>query len=185
MLLGGDVLVKIISAVLLVLVIFLTYIAIQPSSYLVTREIVIDAPADQIFKWLNNSKKMEEWMPWSEIDRKMVMSYSGPDEGPGSVTSWKSEGQMGVGTSTIIESISNEKVISRLEYVKPFESNQFAEVSVSQFGKKTTVKWSVKGENNFLARIFCTFMNMDKMVGGMFDKGLNNLKLKIEKNKQN
>ena len=36
--------------------------------------------------------------------------------------------------------------------------------------------WSMSGKNNFLARAMCLFMNMDKMVGGDFEKGLANLK---------
>ena len=32
------------------------------------------------------------------------------------------------------------------------------------------------GENNFMAKAFGLFMNMDKMVGGDFEKGLAQLK---------
>jgi hypothetical protein len=34
----------------------------------------------------------------------------------------------------------------------------------------------MSGKNNFIARAFCLFVNMDKMVGGEFEKGLENLK---------
>jgi hypothetical protein len=32
------------------------------------------------------------------------------------------------------------------------------------------------GNNNFIAKAFCLFMNMDKMIGGQFENGLADLK---------
>ena len=32
------------------------------------------------------------------------------------------------------------------------------------------------GTNNFIAKAFCLFMNMDEMVGGQFEKGLASMK---------
>ncbi len=40
--------------------------------------------------------------------------------------------------------------------------------------------WKVDGQNNFVGRLMCIFMNMDKMVGGMFEKGLAKLKTTVE-----
>jgi hypothetical protein len=36
------------------------------------------------------------------------------------------------------------------------------------------------GTNNFIAKAFCLFMSMDKMVGGQFDKGLASMKSVVE-----
>ena len=38
------------------------------------------------------------------------------------------------------------------------------------------VTWSMEGKNNFLSKAFCLFVNMDKMVGADFDKGLADMK---------
>jgi hypothetical protein len=38
----------------------------------------------------------------------------------------------------------------------------------------------MSGKNNFVAKAFCLFMNMDKMVGGDFEKGLAQLKTVAE-----
>ena len=35
----------------------------------------------------------------------------------------------------------------------------------------TKVTWSVVGQNNFIFRVFGLFMDMDKTVGPMFEKG--------------
>jgi hypothetical protein len=47
-------------------------------------------------------------------------------------------------------------------------------------GDKTLVTWSMPGKNNFIGRAVCLFMDMDKMVGGEFEKGLNQLKSIVE-----
>jgi hypothetical protein len=36
------------------------------------------------------------------------------------------------------------------------------------------------GKNNLIAKAVCLFMNMDRMVGGQFEKGLVNMKSVVE-----
>ena len=36
------------------------------------------------------------------------------------------------------------------------------------------------GKNNFIAKAFCMFVSMDKMIGGQFEKGLADLKSVVE-----
>ena len=38
----------------------------------------------------------------------------------------------------------------------------------------------MEGHNNFMAKAFSVFINMDKMVGGDFESGLANLKSLLE-----
>lgn len=156
------------------------YIGMQSPDYEIARETLIFATPDLIFPYINNSKLMNEWMPWKDSDPQVSMSYSGPDEGIGSVSSWESSGQMGVGSAEIIESIPNEKVTTKLVYVKPMEMAQTAYMVLAPDVSGTKIRWSVKGKNDFFGRLFCLFMNMDKNVGAEFEKGLQNLKLKVE-----
>ena len=51
-----------------------------------------------------------------------------------------------------------------------------AEFSFKPEGNQTTVTRSMAGKNNFIAKAMCLFMNMDKMVGGQFEKGLAQLR---------
>jgi hypothetical protein len=36
------------------------------------------------------------------------------------------------------------------------------------------------GRNNFLSKAICLFVDMDKMVGGMFEQGLTRMKTVVE-----
>lgn len=160
---------------------FLLFVAIQPADYTISREIVIAAPAEKIFPHINNSEKANAWMPWAEEDPNVKMNYSGPAEGVGSISSWDSPGKMGTGNAEVVESVQNQVVKTKLTYTKPMEMTQLAEISLSPTASGgTNVRWSVSGKNSFVGRIFCIFMNMDKLVGGMFEKGLARLKTSVE-----
>jgi hypothetical protein len=39
----------------------------------------------------------------------------------------------------------------------------------------------MSGQNNFLARAICVFVNMDEMVGGQFEQGLAQMKAVVER----
>lgn len=172
---------KIGLSVLGVIAVFLLYVGMKSPDYFVSREITINAPAEKIFPYLNDQKLAEQWGPWLDIDPQAKMNYSGPDSGPGAKASWDSTGQLGTGSATIVESIENQKVGIALEYTKPMTMTQRADYLIKPAGDKSVVVWQVTGKNNFISRLMCTFMDMDKMVGGMFEKGLSKLKTVVEK----
>ena len=159
---------------------FLAYVASKPAASTISREIVIAASPETLFPYINNSKKMNDWMPWKDSDPGVKMQYSGPDEGVGSKSSWNSEGKMGVGHAVIIESTSNKSVKTQLTYTKPMEMAQLTEVTLTPVDGGTKVKWSVDGQNGFMFRLIGIIMNVEKRVGVEFEKGLAQLKNTIE-----
>lgn len=164
----------------LIISILLIVAAVKSPDYMVTRSIVINAPAEKIFPYLNNQKLAEKWGSWMEIDPDSKMSYSGPDEGVGSVGSWTGGKQMGTGSATIVNVIPNQKVEIRLEYTEPMNMIQDTDYLITPEGAGSKVTWTVRGKNNFVGRLMCMFADMEKMVGGMFEKGLSNLKTLVE-----
>ncbi len=172
---------KIGIGIVLLIAVILGYAALQPADYTIVREINVKASPEKIFPYLNNTKLGDQWGPWTEIDPQAKMVHSGPEEGAGAKTSWDSPGQMGTGSATVTESVPNQKVSIKLEYSKPMAMQQDAEYTVRQAGNESVVAWKVTGKNTFPGRVVCLFMNMDKMVGGMFEKGLGNLKAIVEK----
>ena len=162
---------------------FLVYVAFQPTDMNISREIVINAAPDKIFPHLNHSQKANAWMPWSTIDPKAQMTYSGPQEGVGSISKWDSTGQMGTGQAEVVESVLNQSVKTRLTYSKPMVMSQLADISLAPMPQGTRVRWSVQGKNSFMGRVVCVFMNMDKVVGGNFEQGLAKLKSTVEASK--
>jgi hypothetical protein len=172
---------KIILGLVALLALFFIYVAVQPAEYVISREITINAPAEKIFPYLNNSKMADQWGPWKEEDPQAKYTFSGPDDGVGSKASWTEGKKLGTGSATIVESVPNERVGVALEYQEPMNMTQRAEYSIKSMGPQSVVSWKVEGKNNFMGRIMCTFFDMDNMVGGFFEKGLSNLKTLVEK----
>jgi hypothetical protein len=110
------------------------------------------------------------------------VTFEGPEAGTGAIYSWDGNSEVGAGRMTLVESRTNELVRIKLEFLRPFES-----VSSTDFtfqppsgAEETTVTWTMSGKNNFMAKAFCLFMNMDKMVGGDFEKGLAQMRSVVE-----
>jgi len=51
-----------------------------------------------------------------------------------------------------------------------------AEFTFKPEGDQTVVTWGMTGKTNFMFKAVGLFMNSDRMVGGMFEEGLANLK---------
>jgi hypothetical protein len=172
---------KIVIGLLVVVGGLLAFVAVKSPEYEITREIAINASAEKIFPYLNNSKLGEQWGPWLDIDPATKMTYAGPDEGVGSVASWTGGAKLGTGSATIVESVANQRVGIKIEYTEPMVMVQDSEYLLAPQGEGQLVTWRVKGTNSFVGRLMCLFMDMDKEVGGMFDKGLEKLKALVEK----
>jgi len=171
---------KIGGFIALVIAAIVIYAAVQPSKYEIKRDVSINAPAEKIFPWLNNAAKINQWMPWTDIDPQVVMTAGGASEGVGSVSNWKSPGQMGEGMAVIDESVPNVRVKTNVVYYKPMAMTQVAYFTVNESNGASTVQWSVEGHNNLIGRIMCIFVSLDKMVGPNFEMGLKKLKNFVE-----
>jgi Polyketide cyclase / dehydrase and lipid transport len=167
---------KILIGLLIVLVALVIVIAMQPNSFSISRKGVISAPALVIFEQVNNFHKWEAWSPWDKMDPNMKRVFSGPESGKGSAYAWDGNDKVGTGSMTLTESKPGELIQIKLEFKKPFEAVNDTEFRFAQEGDKTVVTWTMSGTNNFVSKAFSLFMNIDKMVGQDFEKGLASLK---------
>ena len=163
-----------------IVVVFLIVVATRPAQFSVSRNTMISAPAAAVFPHVDELKKWEAWNPWGKIDPAMKLTYSGPPSGVGASYSWAGNSQVGEGRATITESRPNDLVQLRLEFFKPMAGVSTAEFTFKPQGNQTEVTWAMTGKNNFIAKAMCMFMSMDKMIGGQFEKGLQNMKTVVE-----
>lgn len=170
----------ILIALAAMIVIFLIVVAFQPSQFRVTRSIMVDASPAAVFPQVNQLKNWEAWNPWGQVDPAMKLTYAGPAAGVGASYAWVGNKDVGEGRATITESRTNELVQLKLEFFKPMAGVSTVAFSFKPRGKQTEVTWLMTGENNYLAKALCLFMNMDKLIGGQFEKGLAALKAAAE-----
>lgn len=164
----------------ILVVVFLVVVALQPSQFRVARSTTISAPPSAVFAQVNNFHKWEAWNPWGKIDPAMKQSYDGSPAGEGAVYTWVGNNEVGEGRMTIAESRPSELIRVKLEFFKPFAATNTAEFTFKPEGNQTAVTWSMFGDNNFMAKAIHLFMNMDKMIGGQFEKGLASMKSVVE-----
>jgi len=165
-------LIKILIALAVIVVVFVVIVAMQPSEFGVVRSATISAPAPALFAQVNDFHKWEAWNPWGKLDPTMKQAYEGAPAGTGAIYTWSGNNEVGEGRMTITESRPSDLIRIKLEFFKPFAATNTAEFTFKPEGNQTAVTWSMTGNNNFLAKAVHLFMNMDKMVGGQFEKGL-------------
>jgi hypothetical protein len=171
---------KILIALAVIVVAFAGFVAMQPSEFRITRAATISAPAPAVFAQVNDFHNWEAWSPWAKLDPAAKTSFEGPSAGAGAVFRWAGNKEIGEGSMTITESRPSEWIRIRLEFLKPFRDTATTEFTFEPKGDQTAVTWSMAGENNFISRAFCLFMDMDEMVGGMYEKGLAQMKSLVE-----
>jgi uncharacterized protein YndB with AHSA1/START domain len=174
---------KILLGLVVVIVVFVIIVAVQPSEYRIERSAAMNAPPADVFAQVNDFHNWEAWSPWAKLDPNAKNTFEGPTSGTGAIFTWSGNDQVGEGRMTIIESRPNELIRIKLDFVKPFESTCTTEFTFKPDGKQTVVSWSMFGHNGFVAKAFCLFMNMDKTLGGEFEKGLANMKAVVEPKK--
>ena len=156
---------------------FLVVVACQPADYRVTRNALLTAPPAAVFAEVNDFHHWEAWSPWAKMDPAARNTFSGTASGTGAVFAWAGNDKVGEGKMTLTESLPPGRILIRLEFLKPFENTSMTEFLFQPEGQGTRVTWTMTGHKGFLSKAICLFMNMDRMVGGDFEKGLANLQV--------
>ena len=159
---------------------FIVVVMLQPDEFRVERSAAMNAPASAPFAQVNDFHNWEKWSPWAKLDPAMKQTFEGAPAGVGAIYSWTGNSEVGEGRMTILESKPNELIRIKLDFIKPFESTSDTVFTFKPDGANTIVTWTMAGKNNFMAKAFHLFMNMDKLVGGDFEKGLASMKSIVE-----
>jgi uncharacterized protein YndB with AHSA1/START domain len=170
----------ILIALAVIVIVLVVVVVMQPSEFRVARSTTISAPPTAVFAQVNDFHKWEAWNPWGKIDPAVKQTYEGAPAGTGAIYRWSGNKEVGEGRMTITESRPSDLIRIQLEFFKPFAGNSIAELTFKPEGNQTAVTWSMTGTNNFMAKAIHLFINMDKMIGGQFEKGLADMKSVVE-----
>ena len=170
----------ILMSFVVVLVVLAIVVAMQPEEFRVSRSAVMAAPAPAVFAQVNGLHNWEKWNPWQKVDPAMKLTFSGPPSGVGAAYAWQGNRDVGEGRLAIIESRPTDLLRIKLEFLKPFAATNTATFTFKPQDNQTAVTWSMEGRNNYFAKAINLCMNMDKMVGGQFEKGLADMKAVVE-----
>jgi hypothetical protein len=160
--------------------IFLIYATTRPGTFRVERSIEINAPAAKIFPYVNDLRKNAEWSPWEKMDTGMQRTYTEPQAGKGAAYSWSGNKAAGKGRMEITDSILSQRVVLALHFDEPTPADNTVEYLLSENNHATRVTWAMYGPRPYVEKVFSLLVDMDKMIGRQFEKGLQNLKTLIE-----
>jgi uncharacterized protein YndB with AHSA1/START domain len=149
-------------------------------SFQVERATTVAAPPEKIYPLLANFHEWHRWSPWEGLDPALKRTFTGPESGVGSVYAWAGNKKAGEGRMEIVRADPPNRVSIKLDFLKPFESHNITDFTLTPRGGGTEVKWAMHGPNTAASKMMQTVISMDRLVGGDFVKGLAALKREAE-----
>jgi len=159
---------------------FFGYVSTRPDTFRVQRSAIIEAPPERIFPFLEDFRKFTAWSPYEKLDPDMARTFSGPSRGKGAVYEWQGNAKAGKGRMEIAHASRPDMAVIRLDFIKPFQTQNIVEFTLKQEGGATEVTWAMRGANPYIAKLIQLIFSMDRMVGKDFEAGLANLKALVE-----
>jgi hypothetical protein len=167
---------RVFAVLVVACVVFTIYVATRPADFVITRSAVVPAPADRVFALVNDFHRWNDWSPWAKIDPNCKTKVDGPPSGVGAKFAWDGNNQVGSGSMAITESRPNDEIKIDLTFTRPMQATNLTVFTFKPEASGTRVTWTMSGVNGFVGKLFGVFMDCDKMVGGDFEKGFDNMK---------
>lgn len=166
---------KILGVFAVVVVALVAFIATRPAAFAISRSAVVAAPPAVVFAQVNDYKARKAWYPWEAMDPNQTRTYSEPSAGVGAWYEWKGNDQVGSGRQEMLESVEGTRIVENLQFKDPMPADNTVRFEFTPEGQGTRVVWTMSGENGFMGKAFSLVMDMDKMVGPDFERGLASL----------
>lgn len=171
---------KIALSFVVIIAVFLGYVATREGKFHYERSGFIGASQAKIYPYLSNLKLGSEWSPFEAKDKEMEKTYSGVDGAVGSALDFEGNSEVGAGRVEIMAINPNDSVELRLTMTKPFMAENKIIYKLMTVENGTVFTWAMEGDGGFLGKLMSVFIDCDKMIGGEFSKGISNLKTLIK-----
>jgi uncharacterized protein YndB with AHSA1/START domain len=148
----------------------------KPDTLTVRRSTHINASQEKVFGLINDLVAWKSWSPWQNKDPDMRQTISPNSVGVGAFQEWEGNSKVGTGRMAITDSVPYERITFRLDFLKPFKATNMAGFVLRADATGTEVIWTMTGPAPLISKIMDTIMNMDKMIGKDFERGLADLK---------
>ena len=174
---------KILIAIVIIIAIPLIAALFVKGDYALERETIIKKPKQFVFDYVKHIKNQNNFSVWNMKDPNAKMDYKETDGTVGFISSWDSENkEVGTGEQEIKQIAEGSRIDMELRFTKPMNMKDNAYMITEAIDStQTKVKWGFFGKSPYPMNLMCLFMDMDKMVGPDLQKGLDNLKVILEK----
>lgn len=173
---------KIFFGLLGIIALLLIVALFMPKEYAVEREVTINKPVDSVFKYVKYLKNQNEFSVWANIDPNMKSTFTGTDGAVGAISAWESKvKEVGIGEQEITKINEGKRLDFELRFKEPMNDTAMGFMSTEMVSEnQTKVKWGINGIIPYPINLMLPFMKMDQMIGNDLQKGLENLKGKME-----
>ncbi len=125
-----------IAGVLLVAIVAaLIYAATRPDTFRLQRSTSIKASPEKIFPLINDYRNWALWSPYENKDPAMKRTYSGAPAGKGAIYEWDGNKNVGKGRMEIVDASPPNKIVIKLDFLKPFRRPQRRRVHAGTAGR--------------------------------------------------
>jgi effector-binding domain-containing protein len=165
---------KILIGLLGLIVVLVIIGFILPGKMVVSRSMVIQAPAEYVFEEVNDVEKNQNWSYWNTLYKDMKVTYGDVKSGVGASYNWEGE-ESGNGKLTITESIPATSIKEELDFMEQGTAQAWYTFEPEGEGTKVTTGF----ETDFGMNPFMRLMGSLLMKGEMekaFDHNLTRLK---------
>lgn len=162
------------------LLVFVLVVATRPGTFHLERSITVAAPPEKVYAQVEDFHAWRAWSPWEELDPNLKRTYEGPTAGQDASYAWAGNDKAGEGRMTIVKADKPKTLEVKLEFIKPFPATNTATFTFVPVTEGTKITWAMDGKNGFLSKAFSLFVDMDKLVGGDFERGLAAMKTLAE-----
>jgi uncharacterized protein YndB with AHSA1/START domain len=159
--------------------VLLVVVATRPNTFTVRRSATIAAPAEVIYAQIHDFHRWPAWMSYDRMDPAIRRSFEGAPQGVGATYHYVSR-KVGEGRMTITELQPNQRVALRAEFIKPFAAVNDIEFTLGRAYGGVRVTWSMSGKNTLMGKVLSVFIDMDRMIGRDFERGLADLRIVSE-----
>ena len=173
---------KILLTIVALVVLALVVALFVNKEYAVEREITINKPKAEVYDYLKLLKNQDDFSVWATRDPNMKKGFRGTDGNVGFVSYWDSESDdVGAGEQEIMGMTEGERIDYELRFFRPFEATDNAYmITEAVSDNQTKVKWGFDGKMDYPMNLMLLFMDMEEMLGGDLQSGLEKLKLNLE-----
>jgi len=169
---------KVLYVVIGLLVLYIILAFVGPKEIIVQRKIAINRPVSVVKKKLGDFQYFHDtWSPWTERDLNMTYSYGGTPGEIGHHYAWSGNDRVGKGEMTLT-GYNGDTLLQRLSLGGRGEAKSY--FIMEDNNPSTNLTWGMRFNVGFFQRPPMLFVNMDKMLGEDYEKGLIVLKMRLE-----
>jgi hypothetical protein len=163
-----------IIALLLILALF------TKKQYSVHREIIINAPLQNIFDYLKQLKNQDNFNKWVMVDPGMKREFKGTDGTVGFIYAWNGNKKAGEGEQEIKTLEDGKTIKTEVRFVRPFAGVAYANWIMELVSdNQTKLSWSNSSAMKYPMNIMVSMI--EKMLAKDMDTSLSTLKSILEK----